>query len=145
MDKLGLDSFEISIESDIKSIKPKVKKRGYARELIQKLYFTIEEALADGCSFEQVADVLSKRKVKITSSTLKRYHLANRKSKLLDNKSVENISKIGSHQINQGNNVETNSFEKTDIPSIITVDDSQTIWSKPSLTDEDYAEDFNDY
>lgn len=160
MNELDLDSFEISIESDIKSIKPKSKRRGYAKELVEKLYSTIEQALADGCSFEQIVEVLSQRKIKISSSTLKRYHQANKKTIEADSqnsKGLENKAKTEVKENTGLDRLRTDSTKKPSLnqltePSLVTkasLTEKQNsvsqLLSGSSLTDEDYADDFNDY
>ena len=161
MNELDLDSFEISIESDIKGIKPKAKKRGYAKELVEKLHSTIEKALVDGCSYEQIVEVLSHRKIKISSSTLKRYHQANSKTKKTstqklkgsDNsqgaKAQENVidplksnlsdSLNSSDRLSDSSRIKEASAPKN---NQILVSD---ILSGSALTDDDYADDFNNY
>ena len=163
MNELDLDSFEISIKSDIKSIKPKSKKRGYAKEIVEKLYFTIEQALADGCSFEQIVEVLSQRKIKISSSTLKRYHQANKKNKETDRQNSTDLGNKLKTEVKENmglGSIQTNSSKKFSLsqasePSLATkasltrVKENQIsipdILSGSALTDEDYADDFNDY
>ena len=95
MNEVELNLFEKSIASDIKRIKPKTKQRGYARELVDKLYSVIEAALEDGCSYEEIATAILARKVKISPSTLKQYHQANRslfeKNRENDNSELRNL------------------------------------------------------
>ena len=170
MNEVDLDSFEISIQSDIKSIKPKSKRRGYARQLVEKLHFTIEQALANGCSYEEIVAVLSSKNVKISSSTLKKYHQANKKinkssskqSEDLDNKqstsTKENIGSsdsTSSRNHNRTNSSRVNSLEQLQVdpqpPKISESKEKDHLISLPqrlsgsSLTDEDYLDDFNDY
>ena len=163
MNELDLDSFETSIKSDIKSIKPKSKKRGYAKELVEKLYSTIEQALANGCSFEQIVEVLSQKKIKISSSTLKRYHQANKKTKETDSQNSKGLENTLTTEVKENTGLgrlRTNSSKKSSLnqltePSLATKailtkekekqNSVSQILSGSSLTDEDYADDFNDY
>ncbi|MDJ0597162.1 MAG: hypothetical protein QNJ72_45610 [Pleurocapsa sp. MO_226.B13] len=163
MNELDLDSFEISIKSDIKSIKPKSKRRGYAKELVEKLYSTIEQALADGCSFEQIVEVLSLRNIKISSSTLKRYHQANKKTKETNSQNSTGLGNTPRTEVKEdagseclrSDSVKKPSLNKPLEPdrlpkaSLTEVKEHQNpvsqILSGSSLTDEDYADDFNDY
>ena len=162
MSELDLDSFEISIESDIKGIKPKAKRRGYAKELVEKLHSTIEQALVNGCSYEQITEVLKLRKIKISASTLKRYHQANSKTKKINaqklkgfensqgTKDLENV--IARSRANSSNSLNSSDrlsnysqTKETPAPkneNQILVPD---ILSGSALTDDDYADDFNDY
>lgn len=162
MNELDLDSFEISIKSDIKSIKPKAKRKGYAKELVEKLHPTIEQALADGCSYEQIVIVLSYRNIKISSSTLKRYHQANKKTEKTDSQDPrENghtqkskVKKdVGSDRLKSNSPLKNSSIQHSDLQlpkaSLAKVKENQIsvsdILSGSALTEEDYADDFNNY
>lgn len=167
MDEINLDSFEKSVLSDIKGIKPKSKKRGYAKELVKKLYSGIEQALADGCSYEEIAATFSNKKVKISPATLKRYHSANKANR--SGKQSQNSIDIKSSnakisQTSDTNQIDTisnptsinreNNFSKLNVSSQST-ESTVKPEAKPgqippvltgaSLTDDDYLDDFNDY
>jgi site-specific DNA-cytosine methylase len=146
MSNADLDLFELSVASDIKRIKPKVKKRGYAKELVEKLYSVIEEALTNGCSYDEIADAISTNQVKISPSTLKQYHVHNRgqraKSHKNDNSKV-NASNLSLDQ----NKIEVNQQPKQQLQpkerdNLVPL--SQKL-SGATLTDEDYLDDFNNY
>ena len=170
MNEVDLDSFEISIQSDIKSIKPKSKRRGYARQLVEKLHSTIEQALSNGCSYEEIVDVLSSKIVKISSSTLKKYHQANKKINQLSSKQSEDLGNKhstktkgskGSSDLkfrrnqDRANSSRVNSLKKLQVDSQAQkLSDSKEKehlipltqrLSGSSLTDDDYLDDFNDY
>lgn len=163
MNELKLDSFEISIKSDIKGIKPKAKRRGYAKELVEKLYPTIEQALADGCSYEQIAEVLLHKNIKISSSTLKRYHKANKKTKKTNSQNPQvcgNEQKIEAKENTDLDRSQSDSSTDRSLNRLPNYSQSveismpknqknpisvSQILSGSALTDEDYADDFNDY
>ena len=169
MNEVGLDSFEKLIRSDIKNIRPKSKQRGYARELVEKLYSTIESALEKGCSYEEIADAMSK-KIKISPVTLKQYHQANKNSFQSKNAQAKNISnkqrtegkkntvsdsEKSNNKLRRENSSHRSNSNKLQIPSQLQklsepkTDDNRSpippILSGASLTDDDYLEDFNDY
>ncbi|MEL6929782.1 MAG: hypothetical protein AAFO95_14230 [Cyanobacteria bacterium J06600_6] len=161
MNELDLDSFEFSIASDIKAIKPKAKRKGYAREIVEKLHPIIELSLSKGCSYEQIAEVLASRNIKITARTLKRYHKSNSKS---ENKTIQQLngSSKKNHKVKttegitsdrsqsgrEDSTVVSTSSQKQE-PSKVRVQNNQIpvsdILSGSALTEEDYADDFNDY
>ena len=163
MSELDLDSFEKSIQSNIKNIKPKSKQRGYAKGLVKKLYLTIESALKKGCSYEQIAEAISERQVKISPVTLKQYHQSNKKmnksyseqpTDLGNTRSNElqssDESKLSS-KINTVNTSGRNSSNKLYVSSpsepkkSVHVSTIPQVLTGSSLTDEDYLEDFNNY
>jgi hypothetical protein len=78
MNAVNLSYFEKLVATSIKRKKPKKKQRGYIKELIAKLYPTIEQALSDGLEYEDIAEAISENNLKISPITLKQYHLANR-------------------------------------------------------------------
>jgi hypothetical protein len=71
--------FEKFVVQKVKQVKPKSKQRGYAKKLVAKMYTVIEESLNQGCDYDDIAIAISETNVKISPSTLKRYHLLNRK------------------------------------------------------------------
>lgn len=146
MNELDLDSFEISIESDIKAIKPKAKRKGYARELVEKLHSTIEQALSEGCSYEQIAEVLKLRKIKISATTLKRYHKANSKN---EKNSIQQPKGSTSSQPSKKDSTRMPKSSQKPEPVRVSTQNDRTsvpdLLSGSALTDEDYADDFNDY
>lgn len=151
MSELDLDSLEKSIQSNIKNIKPKSKQRGYAKDLVKKLYSTIESALSKGCSYEQIAEAISEKQVKISPVTLKQYHQSNKKMRKSYSEPPtdlgNNESKLRS-QTNTVNASERSSLKKLHVSSSSEKKDVSTIpqvLTSSSLTDEDYLEDFNDY
>ena len=146
MSKVDLNLFEQSVASDIKRIKPKVKRRGYAKELVEKLYPVIEDALNDGCSYDEIAQAISTNQVKISPSTLKQYHVHNRgqltKGQKNDSSKIntENLKSTQSKiEVNQQPEQKPQSKEQDYLVPL-----SQKL-SGASLTDEDYLNDFNDY
>jgi hypothetical protein len=72
--------FEKFVAQKVKQVKPKSKQRGYAKKLVAKMFTVIEESLNQGCDYDDIATAISETKVKISPSTLKRYHLSNRKN-----------------------------------------------------------------
>jgi hypothetical protein len=99
MGDVNLDSFEESIQSGIKKIRPKSKQRGYVKGLVAKLYPTIEQSLANGCSYEEIAIAIARKNVKISSVTLKQYHLSNKRIKKSESGSqdLENTENATTH------------------------------------------------
>jgi hypothetical protein len=81
-----LNYFEKVVAQKVKQVKPKSKQRGYAKKLVARMFSVIEESLKQGCDYDDIATAISETNVKITPSTLKRYHLANRKLKRVDEK-----------------------------------------------------------
>ncbi len=71
--------FEKQVAQKVKQVKPKSKQRGYAKKLVAKMFTVIEESLNGGCDYDDIATAISETNVKISPSTLRRYHLANRK------------------------------------------------------------------
>lgn len=148
MNESGLDSFEKSIRSNIKNIKPKSKQRGYARNLVKKLYSTIESALSKGCSYEQIAEAISQKQVKISPVTLKQYHQSNKKMSKSHNKQPKDFGNTRSGELqssdesNSSNKLYVSSSSETKNKEVSTI--SQVLTGS-SLTDEDYLEDFNNY
>ena len=158
MNELDLDSFEISIKSDIKGIKPKAKRRGYAKELVEKLHPTIERALGDGCSFEQIVEVLLQRNIKISASTLKRYYKANEKMKTNsqifhsseEEQESENSLDRSQLDLAANRNVSNKISRSSQIKQASVLRNGNRIsisdiLSNSAVTEEDYADDFNDY
>lgn len=146
MSKVDLNLFEQSVASNIKRIKPKVKRRGYAKELVEKLYPVIEDALNDGCSYDEIAQAISTNQVKISPSTLKQYHVYNRgqltKGQKNDNFKIntENLKSTQSKiEVNQQPEQKPQLKEQDYLVPL-----SQKL-SGASLTDEDYLDDFNNY
>lgn len=69
------------IGKKIKKVKPKHKQSGYIKKLVLKQFELIEDALDRGCDFEDIADVISEEiKRSVSAITLKKYHLANRRT-----------------------------------------------------------------
>ncbi|MCC0175834.1 hypothetical protein I4641_02410 [Waterburya agarophytonicola K14] len=71
----------------IKSVKPKSKQPGYLKSLIKTHFSLIEDALANGCEYDDIAQAISETEVTISPSTLKKYHQTNRTQKNLKTKS----------------------------------------------------------
>lgn len=149
MNEIDLNSFERSIASDIKGLKPKAKRKGYAKELVQKLSSEIESALQSGCSFEEIAGQIKNNGVKISPATLKRYHSANKNArhKIQKVKNNEEVNEKADYSaISQVERVKAEkNFNK--LKNKIKPDSKQTssALSGASLTDADYLDDFNDY
>ena len=172
MGEASLNSFEKLVQSKINKIKPRSKQRGYARDLIDKLYPTIESALEKGCSYEEIVDAVSDR-VKISPITLKQYHQANKRKIQSDSDTVSvsnqdlltspeaEMPKKLEPQTKKAKRKQTNPSQRNDSNKSRVTSASQKIESvvkkeekprqtKPyltgaSLTDEDYLDDFNDY
>ena len=146
MSNADLDLFELTVASNIKRIKPKVKKRGYARELVEKLYDVIETALSDGCSYDEIAKAISTNKVKISASTLKQYHVHNRGQRTESQKN--DISELNANNLSSGQSKIEVNLQPEPKPEPKEQDHLVPLSQKlsgASLTDEDYLDDFNDY
>jgi hypothetical protein len=69
------------IGKKIKKVKPKHKQSGYIKKLVLKQFELIEDALDRGCDFEDIASVISEEiKRSVSAITLKKYHLANKRT-----------------------------------------------------------------
>ena len=79
MEQLKLSPIEKLVAKKIEQTKTKVSQPGYIKELITKLYPKIEDALARGCEYEDIAKSICETQIKIKVSTLKQYHVANRR------------------------------------------------------------------
>lgn len=149
--EVSLDSFEKLIQSRIKKIQPKSKQRGYAKDLIEKLYPTIESALGKGCSYEEIADAISDR-VKISPVTLKQYHQANKRKSQFDDSEIENQVLLSYPEEETSDFLAAEKEKIASQPTSFAEDNTtkkstltSTILTGASLTDEDYLDDFNDY
>jgi hypothetical protein len=136
--------FEKFVAQKVKQVKPKSKQRGYAKKLVAKMFTVIEESLNQGCDYDDIAVAISETNVKISPSTLKRYHLSNRKNFEQDNlpqpqKSIEaentQVNKSTDHELEPINLVDKLKLSNS----------SSQILSGSSLTDDDYLDDFNNY
>ena len=78
------------IGNKIKKAKPKHEKPGYIKQLVLNQFELIEGALDRGCDFDDLADVISGEIGReVSANTLKRYHLANRRTLLRDSNGNE--------------------------------------------------------
>jgi|GEM_PF-3820894 len=75
----------------IKSVKPKSKQPGYLKSLIKTHFSLIEDALANGCEYDDIAQAISETEVTISPSTLKKYHQTNRTRKNLKTESNQSL------------------------------------------------------
>lgn len=90
------------IGNKIKRVKPKHEQPGYIKKLVLKQFELIEEALDRGCDFEDIADVISEEIDRSVSAiTLKRYHLANRRTLQEDTNSNEESTTNDFSQVNE--------------------------------------------
>ena len=101
MNETELSPLEKQIAKKIKSTKPKSERKGYLRKLVDSLYTHIENALSNGCEYDDIAESISETKIQITASTLKQYHLANRRQRKKDNRKnkAEELSKSDKKQL----------------------------------------------
>lgn len=80
----NISSIELAIQKKLEKLKPKTKKLGFLRSVVERQSIRIDAALAKGYSYDEVASVFNEQGIKCKGSTLKKYHLSARK-KGLDN------------------------------------------------------------
>ena len=100
--QVGMKTYKSPLEKlvgkKIKSVKPKSKQPGYLKFLVKTHFSLIEDALANGCEYDDIAQAISETEVTISATTLKKYHGTNRTQKNLEtesNQSTKTESDLG--------------------------------------------------
>ena len=78
----NISSIELAIQKKLEKLKPKTKKPGFLRSVVERQSIRIDAALAKGYSYDEVASVFSEQGIRCKGSTLKKYHLSAKKSGL---------------------------------------------------------------
>ena len=81
MNQTNRSTLEKTLAKRINSTKGKTQKPGYLKELIIKLYPEISAALTRGCDYSEIAKSMTTDEIKVSASTLKKYHNQNRTDK----------------------------------------------------------------
>ena len=78
----NISSIELAIQKKLEKLKPKTKKPGFLRSVVERQSIRIDAALAKGYSYDEVASVFSEQGIRCKGSTLKKYHLSAKKNGL---------------------------------------------------------------
>lgn len=70
---------ELALQKRLEKLQPKVKTPGFLRSVIQRQSVRIDAALAMGYSYDEIAQMFSELGIQCKGSTLKKYHLEEKK------------------------------------------------------------------
>ena len=66
---------ELALQKRLEKLQPKTKTSGFLRSVIVRQSVRIDAALANGYSYDEIAEIFSEQGIKCKGSTLKKYHL----------------------------------------------------------------------
>ncbi len=74
-----ISPIELALQKRLSKLQPKVKTPGFLRSVIQRQSVRIDAALAMGYSYDEIAQIFTEQGISCKGSTLKKYHLQEKK------------------------------------------------------------------
>lgn len=105
----NISPIELAIQKKLEKLRPKTKKPGFLRSVIERQSIRIDLALAKGYSYDEVALMFSEQGIKCKGSTLKKYHLQAKK-KGLENSPVPELPEKTKSSKNNSTNANNNRY-----------------------------------
>lgn len=66
---------ELALQKRLEKLQPKAKTSGFLRGVIVRQSVRIDAALANGYSYDEIAEIFTEQGIKCKGSTLQKYHL----------------------------------------------------------------------
>lgn len=70
-----ISPMELALQKRLEKLQPKAKTSGFMRRVIIRQSVRIDAALANGYSYDEIAEIFTEQGIKCKGSTLQKYHL----------------------------------------------------------------------
>ncbi len=76
---INTSPLELALQKRLDKLEPKTEARGFLKSVIERQSVRIDAALAQGYSYEEIAQIFGEQGIKCKGTTLKKYHLQAKK------------------------------------------------------------------